>query len=77
MLLHRMNPGSTLCPWLPVWELQCTAGESPPVAHPFACLKGMPSCQVAAGNSRACPDPLGWLPMSHLLTILMPEAKFF
>lgn len=82
MLLHRMNTrstpweGSVFCHWLPIWQPQCMAGESPPVAHPFACLKGMPSCPAAAGNSRAHPEPLGCLPVSRLLTVLMPEAKF-
>lgn len=52
------------------------AGESPPLARAFVCLKGMPSCQAAVGNSRARPDPLGWLPTSGLLTVLVPEAKF-
>lgn len=53
------------------------AGESPLVAHAFVCLKGMPSCQAAVGNSPARPDPLGWLPTSGFANGPCARGKVF
>lgn len=58
--------GVVLCHWHPICEPECAA-----VAQHFVGL-----CQVAVGNDHTRPDPRGWLPVSHLLMLLVPKAKF-